>query len=100
MPTTYTVAAGAVAKHGVTLVANDVITVTFTDNVKTIEIISDGVAAAFYSLDKSTPAVNGANCYILPAGTVSVDVRNAASSTDTVKIISSGTPTISVQGSA
>lgn len=95
-----TVAAGNVAAHNLTLVANTVTTVDFADNVPAVEIISDGTAAVYYSVDGSTPTVGGANCYMLPAGFVGIDVRRANVSVDSVKLISTGTPTVSVQRGA
>src|SRR5690242_1280724 len=93
----YTVAANDIAKHAFTLTANTVETVTFAGNIAAAEVISDGAAACFYTVDGSTPAVNGGNCYILPAGTTSVDTRRMDGSADVLKFISTGTPTLSVQ---
>ena len=97
----HTIAAGKIAKHGVKLVAGEVTTVAYVDNIGAVEIMSDGTAEAYYSVDGSTPAMLGANCYRLPAGIVSVDQRTTTNSQgntlDVVKFISSGTPTISVQ---
>lgn len=93
----YTIAAGAIAKHDFALVASTVETVTFTDNVTAVEIISDGTAKVYYTVDGSTPTVGGANCYMIPAS-LSVDERAMPQQgTDAVKLISSGTPTLSIQ---
>lgn len=93
---THTIATGQVAKHAITLAASTVDTVTFADNVQAVQIISDGAAAVYYTVDGSTPTVGGANCYIIPAA-VAVDERVMNTSIDAVKLISSGTPTLSVQ---
>lgn len=102
---TYTIAAGKIAKHAVTMVAAQVDTYTFTDDLgpgqRVIEVMSDGAADIYYTLDGSTPTVGGDNCYRIPA-TPAVDVRlaeyNAGTSKyNTVKMISSGTPVVSVQ---
>lgn len=94
----HTIAAGAVAKHDVTLVASTVDTFTFAVDVDTVQIISNGAAAAYYTLDGSTPTVSGANCFALPASAGAVvDERQPKSGDVTVvKVISSGTPVISV----
>jgi hypothetical protein len=95
----YTVASGQVGAHGKTLVASTVDTVTFTgEDPPDVTVISDGAAAVFYTVDGSTPTVNGANCYLLPAGVVSSDRRLIPTAAPAVvKLISSGTPTYSVQ---
>jgi hypothetical protein len=98
---TYTLAAGDIGAHNKTLAAGVVDTVTFPADFHRITIISDGAAAIFYTTDGSTPTVAGANCYILPAGAVSADTRTpqdvGAGAGTTVKLISAGTPTYSVQ---
>lgn len=95
---TYTVAEGKVGTAAFALVASTVDTVTFTDNVSRVEVISDGSAAVWYTTDGSTPTVGGANCYYIPAVAAvdSRDARNSATA-DAVKLISAGTPTIRVQ---
>lgn len=97
-----TVAAGKVAAHGVTLAANQVSTVSFTDNIRAVDVISDGAAPVYYTVDGSTPTVAGAGCYLIPAGVTGVDTRDTTNSgntsvLDVVKLISAGTPTVSVQ---
>lgn len=94
---THTVAAGEIGTAAFTLTADVVDTVTFTaTSLNTVEIISDGAAAAWYSLDGSTPAVDGAHCYYIPAVS-SVDVRQPPSNAVVVKLISEGTPLLRVQ---
>lgn len=94
----YSVTTGQIGVHGKTLVASTVDTVTYAEDIPQVTVVSDGAAALFYTLDGSTPTVNGANCYILPAGAVSVDARWIPTSGATVvKLISAGTPTYSVQ---
>lgn len=92
----HTIASGDIAKHGIALAADVVDTVTFGDNVKAVQIISDGAAAVYYTVDGSTPTLGGANCYMIPA-VAAVDERVMNTSSDVVKLISSGTPVLSVQ---
>jgi len=93
----HTVAAGAVAKHGIVLAASTVDTVTFSDNVGAVQIVTDGSAAVYYTIDGTTPTVAGANTFMIPAA-LSVDERSMPNfGSDVVKLISAGTPTLSVQ---
>jgi hypothetical protein len=97
----YAVASGEVAAYGKTLVASTVDTVTFTGVDKnTVRVHNDnGSASIFYTVDGSTPTVNGAATYRVPAvaGAYSeVDVPTSGQTV--VKLISSGTPTYSVVG--
>lgn len=93
----YTIAAGAVAQHAFALSTSTVETVTFTDNVSAVQIISDGTAAVYYTTDGSTPTVGGANCYLIPAAVCVEERAMPQQGTDAIKLISSGTPTLSVQ---
>jgi hypothetical protein len=99
---THTIAAGAVAasSHPFTLTANTVDTFTFSEDLNSVDIISDGAAAVFYTIDGTAPTVGGTACYLLPAGAISVDTRQPKSGDVTVvKIISAGTPAVSAQRS-
>lgn len=96
---TYALAAGERAAHAKTLVASTVDTITFTDDVDAVEVVSDGVAAIYVRVDGSAPTVAGAFSYVMPAGVQSVRTipmpgRDAGSSV--VKLISAGVPTYSV----
>lgn len=97
----YSVTSGQIGAHGKTLVASTVDTVTFADDIPRVRVINDGAAALFITVDGSTPTVNGANCYILPAGAVTSEVYSGRMARDegatVVKLISAGTPTYSVQ---
>jgi hypothetical protein len=93
----YSAAAGDVAVHDKTLVASTVDTVTFTDDLDRVEVISDGAAALYFTTDGSTPTVSGAKCWPLLSGvanTLNVQVDTAGGTV--VKLISSGTPKYSV----
>ncbi len=91
----YTVASGALAAHDKTLTAATVDTVTFTDATSVVEILSDGAARLYVTVDGTTPAVSGANTDLLVAGIAS-GVRISTTG-NIVKLISSGTPTYSVR---
>lgn len=100
-----TVAASKVAAHSVTLAANQVSTISFTDNISAVDVISDGAAPVYYTVDGSTPTIGGANCYLIPAGLTGIDTRDTTNSAgagtlDVVKVISTcvpGAPIVSVQ---
>lgn len=94
----HTIAADKVAKHAFTLVASTADTVTISGASDKVEIISDGTAAVYYSTNGTAATVAGAHCYLLPAGAISVDVREYWDAADAViSLISAGTPTLSVQ---
>lgn len=82
-----------------TLTAETVDTVTFDGSLFEVEVISDGAAPLYFTLDGSDPVVGGAACYHMPAiasvREVRVDYRGGV----TVKLISEGTPTYSVSRS-
>lgn len=87
-----------VGLHAITLTANTVRTVTFADDLPSVDVISDGVADLYYTLDGSDPTVAGKNCYRIPSFAPGVDTRYPPTAGGTtVKLISTGTPTISVQ---
>lgn len=94
----YTIPHGAVAAHGLKLVANTVTTVAFVDDVPEVEILSDGTSIIYYSRDGSDPQIGGPNTRLVPAvqGVV-VDQVLMSHHQDVLKFISPGTPTISVQ---
>jgi hypothetical protein len=90
----YTVAAGAIGVHAKTLAANTVDTVTFTDDVDWVEIISDGAAAVYVTVDGSTPTVAGGGTWEMPAGVQSVltlpSPQPFATRAESVALISAG----------
>lgn len=97
----YTIAAGDTAAHDKTLVASTVDTVTFTDTIRAVEIISDGTAAIYLTTDGTTPTVSGPKTSKLPAGTItSLTLTPTSGEATAIKLISPGTPTYSVQKAA
>jgi hypothetical protein len=105
----YTVTVAQVGAHAKTLVASTVDTVTFTlgststpgwANVpKRVEILTDGAADIYVTVDGSAPTVAGANCWRVPAiqGSTVVSVSDSnPNDAVVVKLISSGTPSYSV----
>lgn len=94
---THTVAQSDIAKHGITLTAGVVDTVTFTStDAARVQLFSNGAAEVYFTVDGSTPTVGGANCYLLPAVASVDDVEPPTGGATVVKLISSGTPTLSV----
>jgi hypothetical protein len=84
----------------VTLVADTVSTVTLPAPApSTVEIVNvDGSAEVYVSVDGTNPTVDGDGFWVLPAaiGFLQLDPRASSSGTATVKLISSGTPKVSV----
>lgn len=79
-----------------TLTADSIDVVGFAGSVEEVEVLSDGSAAIYLTVDGSDPSVAGGDCYELPAlpCTRVIPVRNYESVT--VKLISAGTPMYSV----
>jgi hypothetical protein len=96
----YSIAAGEVGAHSKTLVAATADTVTFESRVATIEVLSDGAADIYFTIDGSTPIVAGKGCYRLPSAPssreVDVPAEFISEAKTVVKLISSGTPNYSV----
>lgn len=87
--------------YGNIMVASTVDTVTIARDAETVRITIDAAAAAiFFTTDGSTPTVNGANCYRVPASVgASVEATVTGVSPTVIKLISAGTPTYSVEAS-
>ncbi len=89
----------AFVRH-LTLVAATVSTVNLTANASRIEVTNvDGADEVYFTTDGTTPTVAGNNCHVLPAvmGSLEVDDETAGTAS-TVKLISAGTPMVSVRG--
>lgn len=84
-----------------TLTANTVSTFTLDWPAHLVEIVNvdgAGSAAVYVSLDGTAPTVAGAGFHVLPGTIGSVEVGPTASGgIRTVKVISSGTPAVSVR---
>ncbi len=82
-----------------TLVAAAVYTYTATGyNASTAEVTNmDGTAEVYFTADGSTPTVGGDNCIALPAAIGSVEVKEEISGDAVIKLISAGTPKVSVR---
>lgn len=105
---TYTVPNGHIGAHAKTLVAATVDTVTFALGStgtpgwarmpKQVEILTDGTADIYVTVDGSTPTVAGTATYRVPAlpGATVIDLNDSQTTAVEVKLISAGTPTYSV----
>ncbi len=82
-----------------TLVAATVATVNLTTNGSRIEVVNrSGTAEIYFTTDGSTPAVGGNDTHVLPAAIGAVEVADdTAGANSVVKLISSGTPAVSVR---
>lgn len=91
----YTVAEDKIAKHNILMVANTEDTVTFFDNPSRVEVLTDGAAKVYVTTDGTPATVGGDSTYIIPA-IAGVRVIEHWDPTAAVRLISPGTPTISV----
>lgn len=83
-----------------TLTANTVDTVTLSDNASRIQVTNrSGASEIYFSIDGTTPTVGGDDTFILPAaiGSRVVSSDDVGVDITTVKLISTGTPTYSVE---
>jgi hypothetical protein len=90
--------AGEVSAPNVKLTAATVEEFKFAEYVPVVEIITDGAAEAFVTIDGSTPTVGGSNCYVMPplACVRFIAENGYRTEQPVVKVISSGTPSITV----
>lgn len=83
----------------VTLVASTVSTLTFDEDFRAVEVLNvDGAAEVYFTLDESTPVVGATGTFVLPAAIGSVEIEPPTNRSTVVKLISSGTPKVSVRG--
>lgn len=81
----------------VTLVANTVSTITLAVIANKVEIVNvDGASAVYVTVDGTTPTVGGDGAWVLPAAIGSLELMPRTSSRTVVKLISAGTPKVSV----
>jgi hypothetical protein len=90
----YDVAEDDIAKHDFVMVASTVDTVTFFDKPSYVMIVTDGTSKIYFTTDGTTPTVSGPKTYIMPATPCT---RTMDHGDGPVKMISSGTPTVSVE---
>jgi hypothetical protein len=94
---TYAVERDAVGAYELALKANSVDVVEFASNLAKVEVISDGQAAIYFTVDGEAPTLKGENCFYLPAGLAAVrEVQSPRNQPTIVQLISSGTPSYSV----
>jgi hypothetical protein len=87
----------AYSKH-LTLTANTVATVDFTINAVRVEVTSrDGIAEVYFTTDGTAPTVGGDNTHMLTATISALEVADERGGNSQVKLISSGTPAVSVR---
>lgn len=94
----YTVPAEHVGVHAKTLIANTQDTVTFTGaDLDEVEILSNGAADIYVHFGAGNATVAGTDCWrVLPAmGSTVLPVHTSGDTV--VKLISSGTPSYSVE---
>lgn len=84
-----------------TLVANTVLEVDFDRDYTRVEVVNvDGPAAIYFRTDGVAPVVGATGCHVLPATICSIEVDVVFDGPTAVKLISTGTPKVSVRGIA
>ncbi len=87
----------ATVRH-VTLVADTVATVSLNVNAGRVEVLNrTGAAEVYFTTDSSAPTVGGNNCHVLPAAISALEVADEINGLAVVKLISEGTPAVSVR---
>lgn len=83
-----------------TLSAGVASTVTFVENFARVEVLNvDGAAIVYFTNDASTPTVGGNGCHVVPAALgAALEVDDETVGVTVVKLISAGTPKVSVRG--
>lgn len=101
----YDVPAGHVGVHEKAATADEVDTVRYLAGApgtqwgrmpRAVEIVSNGAAAMYVTVDGSQPVVGGTNCYAIPPfpGATVIDVHDTSPDDEVVvKLVSPGTPT-------
>ena len=86
-----------------TLVASTVKTFDLDDDYKEVEVLNvDGTAAIYFTVNGTTPVLTSGvgqdGTHVLPAAIGSLQVPCQMDDTPNIKVISSGTPKVSVRG--
>jgi len=84
-----------------TLTPNTVATVTLDYDYDNVEIVNvDGTATVYFTIDGSTPTVEGNGTIVLPAAVSgwSTEYNRPRGSAAEVRLISTGSPKIAVRG--
>ncbi|MDH2424766.1 hypothetical protein [Sphaerisporangium sp. TRM90804] len=80
-----------------TLQADVVATITLDRDARKVNVCNvTGTAAVWFTLDGSTPEVEGNGSWVLPAVVSAIDLEPSTAGPTVVKLISEGTPTVSV----
>ncbi|MEK9524017.1 hypothetical protein MIU24_32290 [Streptomyces venezuelae] len=95
--TDYQVHPGEWGIHGVVLQPGQVTSFRFPDDVNEVEVLShDGAAPVYFTVDGSEPSVEGRGSRVLPAAISSAQVEPPTAGPTVVKLVSSGSPKVSV----
>lgn len=82
-----------------TLSAGIVLPLVFDQDFDRIEVVNvDGAAAVYFRVGQTDPAVAATGSHVLPAAIGSVELDVTTSGPTEVRLISSGTPKVSVRG--
>ncbi len=82
-----------------TLSAGVVLPVVFEQDYERIEVLNvDGAAAVYFRVGQTDPAVAAEGSHVLPAAIGSVELDVTTAGPTEVRLISSGTPKVSVRG--
>lgn len=80
-----------------TLVANTVKTITLAVDANKVNICNvDGASAVYVTVDGTTPTVGGDGSWVLPAAIGDLELEVTGPGNTVVKLISAGTPKVSV----
>lgn len=83
----------------VTLVPDEVTAVEFDQGYRRIEVLNaDGSDAVYFRVGQTDPEVDGVGSQILPAAICSVELDVTTAGPTEVRLISAGTPHVSVRG--
>lgn len=82
-----------------TLAASVVTPIVFDQDYDRIEVVNvDGVAAIYFRVGQTDPGIAATGSYVLPAAISRVELDVTTSGSTEVRLISAGTPKVSVRG--